>query len=286
MPSFSFYITEDALNGVNRIVDREKKTNLDFNKSAFINRAILASVQSLEMESDLEFQFDQDQNYILLGRTRHGKSFRIQNLISKMPLNKAIILITPCNPKLDYPQLTGLGFETIEVSYAVDAMMGVLLSGNTLDTVARSGLLDLVKSTWDKIVKVKRVIVYLKFSDMGVESVFVQAMLTRLLQAAYIDPSPRLMILEESTRYDCGVLKQLLSQGLKLNLQSCLVSQFPLSIQVMTNATILLGYIFPTYLRKNPQFSEIANFVTHLKPHEFVYFNQTENKWRKLEALP
>jgi hypothetical protein len=286
MPNVSLFIREETLDKVDEIVARNKNTDPNYSRSIFVTKAIKDSVSSLEIQPDFHFHFLPDNNYCFCSKTRWGKTKRIQHLVAGISDNKPITIITPANPEKDYPELLKFGFEVFPVSYSIDATTGMILLGDALSTFSRSGLIQVAKQTHEAIIAKKKIIVYLKFTDLDMEKLFVKSILERLLQSHYQTETPRLLIIEEATRYQDGAIQQIASQGLKLQLQCCIATQFVLKPEIANNFVTILGWISPQYIKDDPMLSQVTSAVVNLSPHEFLYFNNEVGKWFKLLELP
>jgi hypothetical protein len=266
---------------------RQRNGMKDYTFSTFYVDAMKRALWINSIEYNNNFSMPSEDNVAIIAKTRWGKSRRVESLLEKMSKDKQIIIITPCDPSQDYPNLSGdgFGFETYIVNFGGSIDNELMLSKENRDSIARMKVTELLKNIKAVVNEKKRLIIYLKFSNTLMETIFVEELLTYILETHFNGHEPRLVVLEEAVRYDSGVLRQAAAVGLKMGLQLCVISQFPLDPYAMSNFQVILGYIWPSYLKDNPLFSEVAEVVVVLKPHEFLHFDQFKTAWYKLPAL-
>jgi len=60
-----------------------------------------------------------------------------------------------------------------------------------------------------------------------------------------------------------------------------LVSQFPLSMKIMLNTTMILGHMWSNLLEKTDLPKDIVDTCKFLKLYEWIWFDVKGNAWRK-----
>ena len=234
------------------------------NQSEVVKKALETWLYYYSLE-DGELRLRDGENYVFLAKTRWGKTTLVKRLIAASNNPKLIV-----DPHGEYDS-----GEIVETSY----YERIPLIGDEMYRLVKSTMWSRVDNVLENLTDGSTVL-RLGFTDLEAERIFVSELLRALLQKHIHSKERRLVVVEESQRYADGLIP-LVSQGLKNGLQTIALSQFPLPSEAMLNATPVLGYLWKNIVQQTSLPPEVADMLTFLKRHEFVYYDSQAERWLK-----
>ena len=204
-------------------------------------------------------------HYALIAPTLYGKTFLAKNLF--VPVSQKRIIAV--DPHREYD------FKPLDVRYDRTApatqnplfeMFSLSNIWSDVDRISRDLIRDL--QSRDDSLSVKFDVV-----DPNAESMIVTETLKRMTQTSW-NPET-LLVVEEASKFDC---RAVVSRGRHCGIQAVLVSQYPLSDEVMSNVKVVLGPISSRLIENYDPLA--ASAILDLREHEFLW-EETKGSWHK-----
>ena len=86
-----------------------------------------------------------------------------------------------------------------------------------------------------------------------------------------------ILVIEDANKFDC---RAVVSRGRHCGIQAILLSQFPLSDEVMSNVKVILGPISARLIENHDPLA--ASAILDLREHEFLW-EETKETWHKFK---
>lgn len=245
-----------------------KQLHADSKKASDIVRdAVSVWLEYFKMDNK-RIIFDSDENYALIGKTGCGKTQLLKKILPLIPKRKIIL-----DTSKEYSELGRV--------YAVKKQDSEIFEGEKKKVMDRF---------WAKKEALKardlcdtepgNIILHLE-TDKETEGIFMSEYLGALLER--VDKKPELLVIEGAKRYE-ELLQSFISECLKKNIQTILVSQLPLDSKILANTTPIIGCYW-TDLMKNTNLPEpVIETCKLLKQGEWIWFETKSNAWHKISS--
>jgi hypothetical protein len=211
-----------------------------------------------------------DEHLALISPTKHGKTYlTIHYLIPHVTQNRRVVVLDPHG---EY----GNGYEQVPLRYEHTVPPS---SNQLFETIQLQNLWSDASHVVNELIqriatsKRKRIAIRLDILDHEADRMIVSEFLKRITNRMW---RPAItVVVEEANKYDC---KALVSRGRHSNIQTILISQYPLEAETMSNVRVVLGPINPKLVEAiDPT---ITYALLELKQGQFIW-EHAKGRWRR-----